>query len=401
MSNKEAVALADAPETAVQSMLALVRDHLQLDVAFVSQVADGERVFRFVSADGEDCPVQVGGSDPTEESYCAYVLSGDVPEFLPDPSQHPVTARLPATHELPVGTHLSVPLVFSDGNPYGTFCAFGHSVRDDLDERDLQMLKVLAGIVVDHVEHADAARRERECQAEEFLSLDFGDDVEIVLQPMFDLTDGQVAGVEALARFSSLGVGPAEVFAGAWDVGVGVELEVRALDAAFRLISAVPDAAYLSVNASPETMASDEFAAALDALDVSRLVVEVTEHAASEDYVQLRRIADDLRQRGARLAIDDVGAGFAGLSQILALRPDILKLDGALVSDLDTEPDKRAMISAIVSYTGYLGATLVAERIETCAESVALRDLGVRVGQGYYLCRPQAADNLRHHLSAG
>jgi len=399
MSNNDAVVFADAPETAVQSMLALVREHLKLDVAFVSQVADGERIFRFVDADEEDCPVQVGGSDPEEESYCAYVLSGEVPEFLPDPSKHPVTARIPATHEVPVGTHLSVPLVFSDGNPYGTFCAFGRSVREDLVERDLQMLKVLAGVVVDHVERADAERRECECRAEEFLSLEFGEGAEIVVQPLCDLANGHIVGVEALARFPSLGVGPADVFAEAWDVGVGVELEVRALNAAFRLMDLLPDAAYLSVNASPETMTSDAFAASLDAIDVSRLVVEVTEHAASEDYVRLRRIGDDLRQRGARLAIDDVGAGFAGLSQILALRPDILKLDGALVSDLDTEPDKRAMISSVMSYARYLGATLVAERIETREESVALRDLGVQVGQGYYLCRPQAAGDLPRCVS--
>lgn len=87
------------------------------------------------------------------------MIAGTVPQFLRDPSDHPVTGRLEATGTLPVSTHLSVPLVFSDGTVYGAFCGFTHEVVERLDERSLDAVRLLARMVAGHLEKAEDHRR--------------------------------------------------------------------------------------------------------------------------------------------------------------------------------------------------------------------------------------------------
>jgi len=85
-------------EALIQSALRLLREHLELDVAFVSHLTDAQRIFRHVDAEDAQCPVRPGGSDPREQSYCGAIVNGDLPEFLPDPAEHPVSAAMSVTH---------------------------------------------------------------------------------------------------------------------------------------------------------------------------------------------------------------------------------------------------------------------------------------------------------------
>lgn len=110
----------------------------------------GERVFRVVDSDRS--VIHEGGRGSLEESYCHYVVNGSLPEFLADPSRHPVSARLAATAALGVGTHLSVPIRLSDGQVFGTLCCFGFEVRPDLGPRDVETLRMLGDLVRGHVE---------------------------------------------------------------------------------------------------------------------------------------------------------------------------------------------------------------------------------------------------------
>lgn len=146
-------------DAAIQRMLRVVREHLGLEIAFISQFVDGKRVFRYVDAEAGAVDLEVGGADPLEESYCSYVAAGSLPEFLADPKQHPVSAALPATAALGVGTHLSVPIRLSDGQVFGTFCCFGLRVRPDLEERDVQALRMVAALTGDYLDTLDADER--------------------------------------------------------------------------------------------------------------------------------------------------------------------------------------------------------------------------------------------------
>lgn len=372
----------------IQSLLRQARRNLGLDVAFVSELNEYERVFRYVDTDSALSPVKVGGSDPADESYCRYVVDGKLPELLSDPSQHPVTAQMAATWELPVGTHVSIPIVLSDGTAYGTLCCFSFTLVDSVAESHVAALRIIAGIVADSLDALEADRREREQRRRRLEALVQDDELLTVYQPIVRLDGGELVGVEALSRFPPLGGGPSSVFKEAWEVGAGVELETKAVESALRGLSHLPPSVYLSVNASPATLASDRFWQALSASDPARVVIEVTEHAAVEDYSALLDTRQRFAQLGVRLAIDDAGAGFSGLTHILRLSPDIIKLDGALVSDVDQCADKQAMLSAVTTFAARTDTAVIAECIESAQELTALRVLGVGYGQGFHLAFP-------------
>jgi len=216
-----------------------------------------------------------------------------------------------------------------------------------------------------------------------------GTPVPIVFQPIVDLRTGEIAGAEALARFDAAGDQPPERWLEeAEQLGLRADLEIAALRAAIREVDLLPKGVFLSVNTSPAVAVTPRFLQALSAPGAKRVVLEVTEHAPVEDYDQLNRTLRTLRARGIRLAIDDAGAGFASFRHIVRLAPDFIKLDMTLTRDIDADPARRALATAMVSFALEIGATMIAEGIETEQEFRTLRSLGIGLGQGYFLGVP-------------
>ena len=214
--------------------------------------------------------------------------------------------------------------------------------------------------------------------------------IEMVFQPVADLVSGAIRGVEALARFRSADDRPPDAwFADAADVGLGTELEMAAIEAAMRRIPDLPPGVLMSVNVSPSTAMSDEFTECIGGGPTpERVVIELTEHVPIDDYDVLVATLDELREAGAKVAVDDAGAGYAGLHHIVHLRPDVLKLDRELTFGIEDDPAKRAMAASMVHFANEIEALLVAEGIETQAALDCLVELGVSHGQGYHLARP-------------
>lgn len=211
-------------------------------------------------------------------------------------------------------------------------------------------------------------------------------------QPIVSLKSGRMIGAELLSRFDV----PASRrtvegwFVDASRAGLGIELDLhaakRGLDAARRL----PEHIYLSLNLSPETLMWPgvvEFLAGAE-IEPSRLIVEITERGPIGDYAAFGAALGPLRALGIRFAVDDAGSGYAGLRHILRLSPEIIKLDRSMVSNIDDEPSGRAMTSAIARFADDVGATVVAEGIETSRDLSTLRGLGINVGQGYLFAKP-------------
>jgi len=195
--------------------------------------------------------------------------------------------------------------------------------------------------------------------------------------------------VEALARFScEPRRAPDQWFAEAAQVGLGIELELAAIDSALGRLPELPADAFLSVNVSPQTAETPDLGELLQGEPCQRVVLELTEHVKVENYDTLVTAIERLREQGVRLAIDDAGAGFAGLAHILRLRPDIIKLDITLTRGVDRDPIRRALALSLASFARELNATITAEGIESPAELDTLTALGVGWGQGYYLARP-------------
>jgi len=214
-----------------------------------------------------------------------------------------------------------------------------------------------------------------------------------LLQPIVDLEDGRIVAYEALARFPGQPVHtPDRWFADAWQVDLGIPLELLAVRAALATLPRLPRDVALAVNVSPETVSTPDFLAALDGR-TDRVVVEITEQRRLDDDGFASRLAP-LRALGGRVAIDDFGAGYASLSQVLAIAPDIIKLDRSLTMRLDESPVARALTAAVVSFTDEVGIDVVAEGIEDERQLQTLRSLGIRRAQGYLLGRPMAIDAL-------
>ena len=210
-------------------------------------------------------------------------------------------------------------------------------------------------------------------------------------QPIQDLAKGNVNGVEALARFPrDDGRSPEHWFSDAAAVGLGRKLEFAALTAALHKSAKLPGHLYVSFNVSPETCLDPRLPTLLrsSSLALGRVVLELTERLAVADYALLRAALEPLRRDGVRLAVDDAGSGFASMRHILQLQPDIIKLDRILINGIDTDPGLRALGAAMVGFAGQIGATIVAEGIETLTELRTVTHLGMTSAQGYLLGRP-------------
>jgi EAL domain-containing protein (putative c-di-GMP-specific phosphodiesterase class I)/AmiR/NasT family two-component response regulator len=218
-----------------------------------------------------------------------------------------------------------------------------------------------------------------------------GDELCMAYQPIFDLKDNEVVGLEALARFRS----PPDRSTDTWlaeadAVGRLLEMEGACLRAAIGDLERLPEEAYLSLNISPAMAIAPELRAVLDGLPAERLVLEMTEHARVDDYTALKAALGTFRERGVRLAIDDAGAGFASLRHIVLLHPDFIKLDVTLTRDVHVDETRQALVAALVAFGSQIGAEVVAEGVEFAEQLDTLRQAGVQFGQGFYLARPQA-----------
>jgi diguanylate cyclase (GGDEF)-like protein len=235
---------------------------------------------------------------------------------------------------------------------------------------------------------AGAARPETE-QRVEIQSLLERKAIRIVFQPVLELATGRPAGYEALARFDGEPArGPDEWLAQAHRAGLGAELEALAIETALTAPGR-PDTAFLAVNVSPRALLSSPVKQALSG-DLSDIVIELTEHEAFGGEGELEQALADLRARGARVALDDAGAGYAGLQQLIRIAPDILKLDRALVHGAHADPSRRALLEALIAFAADTGAAVCGEGVEDLEDLRALVALDVTYAQGYGIARPGA-----------
>ena len=393
------VRLGPAYGNSVPDILHAMREHLKMEVAFVSEFTRGRRVFRYVDSSWAKNPVRVGEGDPLEDSYCARVVDGRMPELMSDAKMNACAAEMPVTFAIPVGAHMSVPIRLSDGSVYGTFCCFSRSADSSLNLRDLNLMRVFAELAGKMIERERLIDRNHHDIHDRTMQVLRGDTMNIVYQPIYDLERAAIAGFESLARFVSTPARtPDRWFNDAHAVGLGVELEMMAIEHALQLLPHLGEGFDLGINASPDTIVDPRFHQLLSGLEhVDRLVLEITEHAAVDRYEEIAACLRPDRGRGLKIAVDDAGAGYASFRHILNLEPDRIKLDMSLTRDIDIDPARRALAAALIHFAADTGSTLVAEGVETAAEAATLIELGVAKAQGYFLGRPMALEALQRH----
>jgi EAL domain-containing protein (putative c-di-GMP-specific phosphodiesterase class I)/CheY-like chemotaxis protein len=214
-----------------------------------------------------------------------------------------------------------------------------------------------------------------------------------VFQPIVDLASLEAVGYEALTRFDD-GIRPDLRFAEAASVGLGHEYELAAIEAALAAAPDLPAEAFLTLNMSPG-LVLENGRRLLKMIRGSsrRLVLELTEHVAIDDYAALRKAIKALGK--VEMAVDDAGAGYASLRHILELRPAFAKLDISLVRGVDGDELRQALVAGLVYFALQSGCQLIAEGVESEDEASLLRRLGVGLAQGFLFGHPETSFGLR------
>jgi len=210
-------------------------------------------------------------------------------------------------------------------------------------------------------------------------------------QPIVRASDGSLYGYEALMRTSEpLLPHPGAVL----DAAERLD-RVSELGRAIRSIAAVPmrDAApgtHLFVNLHSRDLLDATLFAPDSALAeiADRVVLEITERAALDEVSDARERIAELRRQGFRIAVDDLGAGYAGLTSFVTLEPELVKLDMSLIRDIDREPMKRTLVRSVTHLCKELGLLVVAEGVETRAERDTVVECGCDLVQGYHVAKP-------------
>jgi len=224
-------------------------------------------------------------------------------------------------------------------------------------------------------------------------------DVRMVYQPIASLEHGEIIGYEALLRgpedpfFSK----PVNLLEYAEKTNQLYALEKLAREKALAGIDENLKNKKIFINICPQVVndpsfRADEISAHLAEVGASprQVVFEITERTSIEDFRAFREALAYYRQYGFQVAVDDAGSGYSSLQAISELQPDYIKLDISLIRDIDKNQNKRVLVETFLTFSGKTGSRIIAEGIETCEELVCLRELGVPLGQGFYLARPES-----------
>lgn len=222
-------------------------------------------------------------------------------------------------------------------------------------------------------------------------------DISTVFQPIVNLTNGTVLGYEALSRGpqNSPLQFPDMLFAAASDCNRTWDLESLCRTKAIERAARMDKNKYLFLNVDPHIFKDEKFKKGFTKEFLSKhnisprsIIFEITEKTSIEDYKGFRAALDHYINQGYKIAIDDTGSGYSGLKMLSETKPHFVKIDMDLIRDININQFNQALIKCFVSLADVTGMKLIAEGIETEAELLALIDLGVYAGQGYFLQRP-------------
>ncbi|MGE4364468.1 MAG: EAL domain-containing protein [Mycolicibacterium sp.] len=381
----------ELPVDLVRTLLGVLRQRLGLDAAWLSSFDDGMQVIEVLDGNADGLGVSPGQRIGLPESYCVRVIDGRLPAVIPDTSADQTTAALPITRESGVGAYVGVPVpVPGHGDATaGMVCVVSREPKPDLTDEDLQIVKQVADLIGTLIDSpapgADPTADQRKAIRRVLAERDF----EVVFQAVHDAATGKVVGVEALARFPCEPFRPDAFFQQAAQLGLDIELETAIVRRVLSMIPQLPDDVFVAMNISPAAALAAPWHELLVDVDPSRIVLEITEHVAVGNYGALDDALESCRARGMRIAVDDVGAGFASFSHVLELTPEFVKIDQSITRHIDVDDARRRLAQAIAEFAGQIGATVIAEGVESQGELDAVVAAGITWAQGFCLSRPK------------
>jgi EAL domain-containing protein (putative c-di-GMP-specific phosphodiesterase class I) len=378
-------------------VLRMARQHLGMELAWLSSMSQGTYQWRTFDGDPAPFGLSEGYTMGVPETYCARVLDGRLPSVIPDTHADSRTATMLITDRLNLGAYVGAPVMSPSAVALGMLCCVSSHAEHSLRAGDAESLAIPAQTLVEPLGVAltrEHARQKFRGAAERML--DSGG-ISIAFQPLVEVETGIVVGAEALARFGAGGYSTEQWFTEAHDAGCGLELETDVVTEILALLPDIPRRLHIALNASADLIASGRLTGLVAEIGGDRIIVELTEHRQPLDFQILAAQIARLRKLGAQLAMDDTGTGYAGLHQILRLAPDIIKMDRVLIAGIDSDPAKRALAGALAAFCRQTGTALLAEGVETAEELRVLSALGIEYVQGYHLARPAALPEFLQH----
>ncbi len=224
-----------------------------------------------------------------------------------------------------------------------------------------------------------------------------------LFQPIIDLKSSEFLGFEGLIRGPSDSPlhSPINLFGAATREGLSLEIEMLSRQTVLEAFAMQNLPGNLFLNVSPQTLADPsfkngqtlEFMRGLN-IDPARVVIEITENQPTYDFEEMRSALLLYRTMGFKIAIDDLGEGFSSLRLWSELRPEFIKIDMHFVQGVDHDPIKLQFLKSIQSIAESCGTHVIAEGVETEAELRVVRDIGIALGQGYFIARPNPTPQL-------
>ncbi len=224
-----------------------------------------------------------------------------------------------------------------------------------------------------------------------------------LFQPLLGLGSGEFIGYEGLIRgpADSPLHSPVNLFSAALQQGLSLELEMLCRQIVLESFARLNLPGNLFLNVSPEALTHPSFKNGqtlefLTKLGISpeRVIIEITENQPTHDFVAMRSALLHYRSMGFKIAIDDLGEGFSSLRLWSELRPEFIKIDMHFVQGVDTDPIKQQFLKSIQLIAESCGTNVIAEGVETEAELKFVKEIGIAIGQGYFIARPSPTPQL-------
>lgn len=297
--------------------------------------------------------------------------------------------------------------IFKDVFPYlkgRPNITVGHSIV--IHNPLIQEERLIEGLIEDAKTMAKFQKFKTEIRNKEKLQeLLIKEGIQIVFQPIVNLTTLEIMGYEALTRGpeGTEYENPYFLFEIAREVGLVFELDRICRRKALVQATKLDSNTKLFINCLPSTIHDPEFKGKFlkeFLADVQRvpanIVMEISEREAINDYAVFREAMEYYSDLGFSIAIDDTGAGYSSLEAIVELKPHYLKLDISMVRGIDDNHLKQAMTKAMVSFAGNMNVEIIAEGIETKDELETLKNMGIPLGQGFLLGRPSSIESKKN-----
>lgn len=374
---------------AVRSLLGIVRGHLGLDVAWLASFHDEAPVLEVVDGPADAIGLTSDVRQALSDAYYRRMTDERLPTIVQDADAGSTLETIPNTGGLKLAAYVAIPVLDQSGAPKGIVCAANREPLHRLTDNDLSIARQAADLIGTLLDSPDSGQTTTPDQRAAIRKMVADNDFHMVFQPIHDVGSGIVIKVEALARFSCPPFRPDAVIALATQMGLGTILETAILRRVIEMVPQLPEGIVVAANISPRAALVAPWDELLAGVDPSRIILELTEHDAVADYEALDDALQPCRERGIRIAVDDVGAGFSSFSHVLELSPEFIKMDQSITRHIDVDDARRKLAHAIAELAAQMGTTVIAEGVESQGELDTIAAVGIKAAQGFYLSRPR------------